>query len=160
MLTAAMSTPCVPIANDYTPVHVNLDIQGMVELVLLVRNHLCLSLHVPASSGDGEICFAIGGGSGRFYSSGRSSTQFGGLMGNVGEGGKGFLQGGVGERAWEKNADTGFDGGGGPYGARIDAGGGGGYSEGGCGENVMSPVEEGEDLTILQGISKMNVVTI
>ena len=42
----------------------------------------------------------------------------------------------------------------------IDAGGGGGYSGGGCGENVMSPVEEGKDLTILQGISKMNVVTI
>ena len=46
------------------------------------------------------------------------------------------------------------------YGAGIDAGGGGGYSGGDCGENVMSPVEEGEDLTILQGISKMNVVTI
>ena len=58
MFTAVMSTPCVPIANDYTPVHVNLDIQGMVELVLLVRNHLCLSQHVPASSGDGEISFA------------------------------------------------------------------------------------------------------
>lgn len=45
-------------------------------------------------------------------------------------------------------------------GAGIDAGGGGGYSERGCGENVMSPVEEGKDLTILQGISEMNVVTI
>ena len=55
MFTAVMSTPCVPIANDHTPVHVNLDIQGMVELVLSVRNHLCLSQHVPASSGDGEI---------------------------------------------------------------------------------------------------------
>ena len=81
-------------------------------------------------------------------------------MGNGGEGGKGFLQGGVGGRAWKNNAHTGFDGGEGPYGAGIDAGGGGGYSGGGCGENVMSPVEEGEDLTILQGISKMNVVTI
>lgn len=32
----------------------------MVELVLLVTNHLCLSQHVPASSGfgDGEISFA------------------------------------------------------------------------------------------------------
>ena len=58
------------------------------------------------------------------------------------------------------NADKGFDGGGGPYGAGIDAGGVGGYSGGGCGENVMSPVEEREDLTILEGISKMNVVTI
>ena len=81
-------------------------------------------------------------------------------MGNGGEGGKGFLQGGVGGRAWKNNSHTGFDGGEGPYGAGIDAGGGGGYSERGCGENVMSPVEEGKDLTILQGISKMNVVTI
>ena len=38
-------------------------------------------------------------------------------MGNGVEGGKGFLQGGVGGRAWKNNADTGFDGGGGPYGA-------------------------------------------
>ena len=30
----------------------------MVELVLLVRNHLYLSQHVSASSGDGEISFA------------------------------------------------------------------------------------------------------
>ena len=81
-------------------------------------------------------------------------------MGNGGEGGKGFLQGGVSGRAWKNNADTGFDGGGGPYGAGIDAGRGGGYSGGGCGENVMSPVEEGENLTILEGISKMNVVTM
>lgn len=73
-------------------------------------------------------------------------------MGNGGEGGKGFLQEGVGGRAWYNNADTGFDGGEGPYGAGIDAGGGGGYSERGCGE--------GKDLTILQGISEMNVVTI
>ena len=42
----------------------------------------------------------------------------------------------------------------------IDAGGGKGYSGEGCGENVMSPVDEGEDLTILEGISKMNVVSI
>ena len=61
-------------------------------------------------------------------------------MGNGGEGGKGFLQGGLGGRAWKNNADTGFDGGEGPYGAGIDAGGGGVYSGGGCGENVMSPV--------------------
>ena len=46
------------------------------------------------------------------------------------------------------------------YGAGIDVGGGGGYPGEGCGENVMSPVEEGEDLTILEGISKMNVVAI
>ena len=49
MFTAVMSTPCEPIVNDHTPVHINLDIQGKVELVLLVRNHLCLSQHVPAS---------------------------------------------------------------------------------------------------------------
>ena len=42
----------------------------------------------------------------------------------------------------------------------IDAGGGGGYSGGVCGKSKMIPVEEGEDLTILEGISKMNVVTI
>ena len=58
-------------------------------------------------------------------------------MGNGGEGGKGFLQGGVGRRAWKNNAHTGFDGGEGPYGAGIDAGGGGGYSGRGCGENVI-----------------------
>ena len=60
MFTAVMSTLCEPIVNDHTPVHINLDIQGKVELVLLVRNHLCLSQHVPASSGfgDGEISFA------------------------------------------------------------------------------------------------------
>lgn len=58
MFTAVMSTPCEPIVNDHTPVHINLDIQGKVELVLLVRNHLCLSQHVPASSEDEEISFA------------------------------------------------------------------------------------------------------
>ena len=40
-----------------------------------------------------------GGGGGGFYSSGRSSKMFGGTMGDGGEGGKGFLQGGVGGRA-------------------------------------------------------------
>ena len=42
----------------------------------------------------------------------------------------------------------------------IDAGGGGGYSGGGCGKSKMIPVEEGEDLTTLERISRMNVVTI
>ncbi|XP_068754978.1 uncharacterized protein [Montipora capricornis] len=76
-----------------------------------------------------------GGGGGGFYSSGRSSKQFGGSMGNGGEGGKGFLQGGVGGRAWYNNAVGGFGGGGGAYGRGGGAGGGGGYSGGSSGEN-------------------------
>ena len=48
----------------------------------------------------------LGGGGGGFYSSGRSSKQFGGSTGFGGEGGKGFLQGGVGGRAKYKNAEV------------------------------------------------------
>ena len=55
----------------------------------------------------------------------------------MGNGGEGFLQGRLGKRAWKNNADGGFGGGGGPYGAGIDAGGRGGYSGGGCWENVI-----------------------
>ncbi|XP_068735671.1 uncharacterized protein [Montipora capricornis] len=77
-----------------------------------------------------------GGGGGGFYSSGRSSKQFGGSMGNGGEGGKGFLQGGVGGRAWFNNIVGGFGGGGGgAYGIGGGAGGGGGYSGGSSGDN-------------------------
>ncbi|XP_068736629.1 uncharacterized protein [Montipora capricornis] len=76
-----------------------------------------------------------GGGGGGFYSSGRSSKQFGGSMGNGGEGGKGFLQGGVGGRARLNNAIGGFGGGGGAYGNGGGAGGGGGYSGGSSGDN-------------------------
>ncbi|XP_068736615.1 leukocyte tyrosine kinase receptor-like [Montipora capricornis] len=76
-----------------------------------------------------------GGGGGGFYSSGRSSKQFGGSMGNGGEGGKGFLQGGVGGRASFNNIVGGFGGGGGAYGSGGGAGGGGGYSGGSSGDN-------------------------
>ena len=102
----------------------------------------------------------LGGGGGGFFSSGRSSTQFGGSMGNGGEGGKGFLQGGVGGRAWYNNAVGGFGGGGGAYGNGGGAGGGGDYSGGSSGRISMTPVEEGEDLTTLERISRMNAVTI
>ncbi|XP_078382126.1 uncharacterized protein LOC144664786 [Oculina patagonica] len=76
-----------------------------------------------------------GGGGGGFLSNGRSSKQFGGSMGNGGEGGKGFLQGGVGGRAWYNNIVGGFGGGGGAYGFGGGAGGGGGYSGGSSGDN-------------------------
>ena len=48
----------------------------------------------------------LGGGGGGFYSSGRSSKQFGGSTGFGGEGGKGFLQGGVGGKAKYNNAEV------------------------------------------------------
>ncbi|XP_078384203.1 uncharacterized protein LOC144666693 [Oculina patagonica] len=76
-----------------------------------------------------------GGGGGGFYSSGRSSTQFGGNMGEGGEGGSGFLQGGVGGRSLYNDIDGGFGGGAGPYGMGGGAGGGGGYSGGSSGDN-------------------------
>ncbi|KAL9978256.1 hypothetical protein ACROYT_G015754 [Oculina patagonica] len=77
-----------------------------------------------------------GGGGGGFYSSGRSSTDFGGSKGNGGEGGKGFLQGGVGGRALFFNVDGGFGGGGGAQGYGRGGGGGGGYSGGSSGNDV------------------------
>ncbi|KXJ12498.1 hypothetical protein AC249_AIPGENE22254 [Exaiptasia diaphana] len=76
-----------------------------------------------------------GGGGGGFYSSGRSSNQFGGSIGYGGEGGKGFLQGGVGGRSYINNVPGGFGGGGGACGSGCGAGGGGGYSGGACGDN-------------------------
>ena len=54
-----------------------------------------------------------------------------------GEGGKGFLQGGVGGRSRYYDVDGGFGGGGGPYGRARAGGGGGGYSGGSSG-NVTS----------------------
>ena len=81
-------------------------------------------------------------------------------MGNGGEGGKGFLQGGVGGRAWYNNAVGGFGGGGGAYGDGGGAGGGGGYSGEVAGIMNMTPVEEGEDPIILERISRMNAVII
>ncbi|XP_068699011.1 uncharacterized protein [Montipora foliosa] len=80
---------------------------------------------------------ASGGGGGGFYSSGRSSRQFGGSVGTGGEGGKGFLQGGVGGRALYNNAVGGFGGGGGAYGWGGGGGGGGGYSGGSSGDNEL-----------------------
>ena len=78
-------------------------------------------------------------------------------MGNGGEGDKGFLQGGGSGRARIYKAVGGFRGGGGAFGHGGGAGGGGGYSGGSSG---VTPVEEGEDLTILERISRMNVVII
>ncbi|CAH3160090.1 unnamed protein product, partial [Pocillopora meandrina] len=76
-----------------------------------------------------------GGGGGGFYSSGRSSVNFGGTEGKGGEGGKGFLQGGVGGRSLHNDIVGGFGGGGGTHGFRAGgAGGGGGYSGGGSGK--------------------------
>ncbi|XP_066023751.1 uncharacterized protein [Pocillopora verrucosa] len=76
-----------------------------------------------------------GGGGGGFYSNGRSSKWFAGTMGMGGEGGKGFLQGGVGGKSIFKAVDGGFGGGGGGYGQGRGAGGGGGYSGGSSGDN-------------------------
>ena len=79
----------------------------------------------------------LGGGGGGFYSSGRSGTIFDGSIGDRGEGGMGFLQGGVGGRAKTNNIMGGFGGGGGAYGKGGlnggGGGGGGGYSGGGGG---------------------------
>ena len=79
----------------------------------------------------------LGGGGGGFYSSGRSGTNFDGSIGDRGEGGMGFLQGGVGGRAKTNNIMGGFGGGGEAYGKGGlnggGGGGGGGYSGGGSG---------------------------
>ncbi|PFX15360.1 hypothetical protein AWC38_SpisGene20419 [Stylophora pistillata] len=74
-----------------------------------------------------------GGGGGGFYSSGRSGVNFNGTKGYGGEGGKGFMQGGVGGRAWYNDVDGGFGGGGGGFGRKHGGGGGGGYSGGSSG---------------------------
>ncbi|CAH3179345.1 unnamed protein product [Porites lobata] len=100
------------------------------------------------NGGEGGKGFLQGGvGGGGFYSSGRSSKQFGGSMGNGGEGGKGFLQGGVCGRARIYHAVGGFRGGGGAFGHEGGTGGGGGYSGGSSGvtpsssENVLKANE-------------------
>ena len=82
-----------------------------------------------------HVVLLTGGGGGGFKSSGRSSIYFGGTKGTGGEGGKGFLQGGVGGRPYVYNGDGGFGGGGGAYGSGGGAGGGGGYSGGASGDN-------------------------
>ena len=84
----------------------------------------CLTLLIEAIS---ELIFFFSGGGGGFYSSGRNGTTE-----KDGEGGKGFLQGGVGGQSWDGHANGGFGGGGG--GGR-GGGGGGGYSGGSSGNN-------------------------
>ena len=78
-----------------------------------------------------SCCLVTGGGGGGFKSSGRS-----GIYGS--EGGKGFLQGGVGgeSRFLFCNGDGGFGGGGCAFGEGGGAGGGGGYSGGASGDVV------------------------
>ena len=83
-------------------------------------------------SNESIVFFFLGGGGGGFFSSGRSGLNFGGTQGNGGEGGKGFLQGGVGGRSEHFNVHGGFGGGGGSEG-NLAGGGGGGYSGGSSG---------------------------
>ncbi|XP_022809639.1 glycine-rich protein 2-like [Stylophora pistillata] len=91
--------------------------------------------------------YVSGGGGGGLYSSGRSGQNFNGTKGYGGEGGKGFLQGGVGGRSRYRNSpiDGGFGGGGGGYEwyryrywyrRGGGGGGGGGYSGGSSGRYV------------------------
>ncbi|KAI8498629.1 hypothetical protein Bbelb_238310 [Branchiostoma belcheri] len=77
----------------------------------------------------------MGGGGGGLLTDGGSSKHFGGdSCEHGGEGGKAFVNGGVGGRGEYSNADGGFGGGGGGEGAGGGGGGGGGYSGGGRGE--------------------------
>ena len=80
--------------------------------------------------------FSSGGGGGGFCSSGRSGAYFHGTVGEGAEGGKGFLQGGVGGRPRHSDTTGGFGGGGGAWGWSGGGGGGGGYSGGGSGKDV------------------------
>ena len=57
-------------------------------------------------------------------------------MGTGGEGGRGFIQGGVGERALINKVNGGFGGGGGAYGNGGGGSGGGDYSSGMRGDNI------------------------
>ncbi|KAI8482150.1 hypothetical protein Bbelb_401400 [Branchiostoma belcheri] len=76
----------------------------------------------------------MGGGGGGLLTDGGSSQQFGGdSCAQSGEGGKAFVNGGVGGRGARNNADGGFGGGGGSNGGGYGGGGGGGYSGGGRG---------------------------
>ena len=79
-----------------------------------------------------------GGGGGEFYSSGRSGKNFNGTEGHGAEGGKGFLQGGLGGRSEYFNIYGGFGGGGGAGGLWGGGRGGGGYSGGGSGYSILS----------------------
>ena len=82
------------------------------------------------------VIFFSGGGGGGFCSSGRSGAYFNGTVGEGGEGGKGFLQGGVGGRTRYNDTTGGFGGGGGAWGWAGGGGGGGGYSGGGSGKDL------------------------
>ncbi|PFX15363.1 hypothetical protein AWC38_SpisGene20421 [Stylophora pistillata] len=97
-----------------------------------------------------------GGGGGGFYSSGRSGENFNGTEGFGGEGGKGFIQGGVGGRAKYNDVDGGFGGGGGAYGWREKGigggGGGGGYSGGSSGNGGFDTCGGGGRLKSKLGI--------
>ncbi|XP_078699908.1 uncharacterized protein LOC144926765 [Branchiostoma floridae x Branchiostoma belcheri] len=86
-----------------------------------------------------------GGGGGGLLTDGGSSKRFGGdSCQHGGEGGKAFVNGGVGGRGERNNADGGFGGGGGSYAFIFfgSGGGGGGYSGGGRGRVLTQMVEE------------------
>ncbi|XP_078619302.1 protein meiotic P26-like [Branchiostoma floridae x Branchiostoma japonicum] len=85
-----------------------------------------------------------GGGGGGLLTDGGSSTQFGGDSCQYGgEGGKAFVNGGLGGRGACNNAGGGFGGGGGDFGGVNGGGGGGGYSGGGRGGGYGQDVEGG-----------------
>ncbi|CAH1244494.1 TRIM71 [Branchiostoma lanceolatum] len=88
-----------------------------------------------ATQGDAN---SVGGGGGGLLTDGASGkNHFGGTDGdNGGEGGKAFMNGGVGGRGVKYNAEGGFGGGGGSSGNGGGGGGGGGYSGGGRGDNI------------------------
>ena len=99
-------------------------------------------------------CFSPGGGGGGFFTSGRSSANFGGSYGTGGEGGKRFLQGGEGGRAMSNDALGSFCGGRGVY----RNGGGGGYSWGASGITSKTPVGVGVAHTLV--ISKVTIAVL
>ena len=99
----------------------------------------------------------LGGGGGGFYSSGRSSKQFGGSTGFGGEGGKGFLQGGVGGKAKYNNAEVSEEA------AVLMEMEGVVEAEEATLEEVaeimkVTPVGEGEDPTMLEKINRVTAV--
>ena len=104
----------------------------------------------------------LGGGGGSFYSSGRSATNFNGTIGTGGEGGKGFLQGGLGGRSERNNVDGGFGGGGGAEGwgdGEMAAEEEEDTLEEAVEVMILTPVAEGEDLSVQEQINKTSVST-
>ena len=84
--------------------------------------------------GNESVYFTLsGGGGGGFYSSGTNGIT---AWGKGGEGGKGFLQGGVGGQSLVsfRNVGSGSGGFGGGGGAGFGGGGGGGFSGGSSGK--------------------------